>query len=314
MHVSMDDGGAWQNVTPPAVGSWSRVTMMEASHFDFNTAYAAVDRHQLDDFRPHIYRTRDLGKSWVEITRGLPADGYVHTIKADPKRRGLVFAGTERQVFVSWDEGDTWQSLQLNLPVTSMRDFAIHGDDLVVATHGRGFWVLDDIGSLRQVTAAMSQRPAVLFTPSDALAIVQGGDNGTPWQKDEPQAENAPVGAAIDYYLKSPASTALTIEIVDATGKIVRTYSSETALPAPPPPQTVSVLWRRVPPALSTAAGMHRWIWDLRETPPPGGPGFGGGGFRQQPPMRTGTFTVRLSVDGQTLTQPLLVNRDPRSK
>jgi photosystem II stability/assembly factor-like uncharacterized protein len=312
IQVSMDDGGAWQNVTPSAVGSWNRVTMIEASHFDFNTSYAAVDRHQLDDFRPHIYRTRDLGKSWQEITRGLPADGYVHTIKEDPKRRGLLFAGTERQIFVSFDDGDSWQSLQLNLPVTSMRDLEIHDNDVILATHGRGFWVLDDIAVLRQINATTAQSHAVLFKPNEALAIVQGGDNGTPWQKDEPQAENAPVGAAIDYYLKSAASSALTIEIVDTSGKVVRSFSSETTPPLPMPPQTVSVLWRRVPPALSTAAGMHRWIWDLRETPVPGG--GGGGGFRQQQPMLTGTFTVRLTVNGQSLMQPLVVKPDPRMR
>jgi photosystem II stability/assembly factor-like uncharacterized protein len=313
IQLSMNDGGAWQNVTPSAVGSWSRVTMIEASHSDFNTAYAAVDRHQLDDFRPHIYRTRDLGKSWQEITRGLPADGYVHTIKEDPKRRGLLFAGTERQIYISFDDGDTWQSLQLNLPVTSMRDVEIHDNDLVLATHGRGFWVLDDIAALRQIDTTTTQN-VVLFKPSEALAIVQGGDNGTPWQKDEPQAENAPVGAAIDYYLKSAASGPLTIEISDASGKVVRSFSSETTPPPVTPPQTVSIIWRRLPPTLSTAAGMHRWVWDLRETPPAGGGGGGGSGFRQPQPMRTGNFTVKLTVNGQTLTQPLLVSPDPRLK
>ena len=203
IHVTMDDGKTWRNVTPPAVGSWSRVTMMEASHTDFNEAYAAVDRHQLDDFAPHIYRTRDLGKTWQEITRGLPANGYVHTIKEDPVRRGLLFAGTERAVFVSFDSGDSWQSLQLNLPSTSMRDLEVRDTDLIIATHGRGFWVLDDISVLRQLNPAMTTAAAVLFKPADAIAVVQGDDNGTPWQKDEPQAENAPVGAAIDYYVRT---------------------------------------------------------------------------------------------------------------
>ena len=165
VHVSMDDGGAWQNVTPPAVGSWSRVTMIEASHTDFNEAYAAVDRHQLNDFAPHIYRTRDLGKTWREITRGLPADGYVHTIKEDPARRGFLVAGTERAIFASFDDGDSWQSLQLNLPTTSMRDVEFHDDDLIVATHGRGFWVIDDISVLRQAGSATAA--GILYKPAD---------------------------------------------------------------------------------------------------------------------------------------------------
>ncbi|MEZ5294688.1 MAG: hypothetical protein R2745_26655, partial [Vicinamibacterales bacterium] len=180
VQLTMDDGGAWKDVTPPAVGAWSRVTMIEASHSDFRTAYAAVDRHQLNDFAPHLYRTRDLGATWQEITRGLPADGYVHTIKEDPGRRGLLVAGTERGVHVSFDDGDTWQSLQLNLPVTSMRDLEFHDGDLVLATHGRGFWVLDDIGVLRQAQASMAGVPAAVYVPARAVAVVQGTDNGTP--------------------------------------------------------------------------------------------------------------------------------------
>jgi hypothetical protein len=314
IQLSQDDGARWTNVTPPAITSWSRITMIEASHYDQNAAYAAVDRHQLDDFTPHIYRTRDLGKSWQEIAAGLPRDGYVHFVKEDPKRRGLLFAGTERGVFLSFDDGDHWQSLQLNLPVTSVRDIEIHGDDAVLATHGRGFWVLDDIGSLRQLTNATAQSNVVLFKPTDALAIVQGGDNGTPWQKDEPQAENAPVGAAIDYYLKSAAGGPVVIDVLDSTGKVVRSYSSATPAAAPAGPQTVSAVWVRPPAVVPTSAGMHRWIWDLRETPPAGGRGGGGGGFGRQQPMLTGAFTIRLTANGQTLTQPLTVKPDPRSK
>src|SRR5262249_41092118 len=157
------------NVTPPAVTSWSKVTMIDASHFDVNEAYAAVERHQLEDYQPHIYRTRDAGKSWTEITTGLPADIYAQTVKEDPQRRGLLFAGTERAVFVSFDDGDHWQSLQLNLPPASMRDVAIHDDDLIVATHGRGFWVLDDITALRQLSNDMAGSAAYLFRPADAV-------------------------------------------------------------------------------------------------------------------------------------------------
>lgn len=282
--------------------------MMQASHTDFNEAYAAVDRHQLNDFAPHIYRTRDLGKTWQEITRGLPQDGYVHTIKEDPVRRGLLFAGTERAVFVSFDSGDSWQSLQLNLPPTSMRDLEVRDVDLVLATHGRGFWVLDDISVLRQVSATTAAAPAVLFKPADAVAVVQGDDNGTPWQKDEPQAENARVGATIDYYLKAP-SNPVRLEILDDAGRVVRAISSDDPGPAPLPPQNVSVLWRPRPNVLTGEAGAHRWIWDLRPTPVPEA-----GRGRRPPPMLTGTFTVRLTTNGQAYTQPLIVKNDPRTR
>ena len=283
--------------------------MLEASHTDFNEAYAAVDRHQLDDFAPHIYRTRDLGRTWQEITRGLPPNGYVHTIKEDPARRGLLVAGTERALFVSFDSGDSWQSLQLNLPTTSMRDVEFHDNDLVVATHGRGFWVLDDISVLRQVNPAMSAA-AILFKPSDAIAVVQGGDNGTPWQKDEPQAENAPTGAVIDYYLKSRAAAPITLEILDQSGRVIRTVSSNDPPPAAQEPQNVSSLWRNVLTTLSAAAGQHRWVWDLRPTPTSGGRGGRGGGS----PMLTGSFVVKLTADGQSYTQPLVVKPDPRTR
>jgi hypothetical protein len=269
----------------------------------------------LNDFGPHLYRTRDLGKTWQEIVRGLPADGYVHVIKEDLVRAGLLFAGTERGVFVSFDAGDQWQSLQLNLPVTSMRDFEIHGNDLVVATHGRGFWVLDDIAVLRQVSAGTAARDVVLFQPSEAIAVVQGDDNGTPFQKDEPQAENPPSGAVIDYYLRSAATGPVRIDILDQAGSLVRSYSSDAPAAPAETPQTVSALWRRPVPAMATAAGMHRWVWDLRETPPAatGAPG-GGGGFRRPLPMRTGSFTVRLSANGESQSAPLQVVPDPRTR
>jgi hypothetical protein len=283
--------------------------MIEASHTDFNEAYAAIDRHQLDDFAPHIYRTRDQGRTWQEITRGLPPNGYVHTVKEDPVRRGLLFAGTERSVYVSFDSGDSWQPFQLNLPTTSMRDIEVHDTDLVVATHGRGFWVIDDMSVLREVNPSMTAAPAVLFKPADAIAVVQGGDNGTPWQKDEPQAENAPSGATIDYYLKTPSSPAK-IEILDASERVVRAISSDDPPPAAVQPQNVSVLWQPRPNVLSGDAGHHRWVWDLRPTPVAGA----GRGGRATQPMQTGKFTVRLTANGQTYTQPLIVKPDPRTR
>src|SRR5262245_43564946 len=201
VHVTPDDGKTWQNVTPRELTAWSKVVMIEASHFDVNSAYAAVDRHRLEDNEPYIYRTKDNGKTWTKITSGLPRGVYVQTVREDPKRRGMLVAGTELGIFVSFDDGDTWQSLQLNLPPSSMRDLAFHDNDLIVATHGRGFWVLDDISALRQVTAAVAGASAHLFKPADAVILPPATDDGTPTQKDEAMAENPPIGAIVDYYL-----------------------------------------------------------------------------------------------------------------
>jgi hypothetical protein len=318
IHLTKDDGKTWENVTPPALTSWSKVVMIEASHFNVNEAYAAVERHQLSDYAPHIYRTLDSGKTWTEITVGLPAGVYVQTVKEDPHRRGLLFTGTERAVFVSFDDGDHWQSLQLNLPPASMRDLAIHDDDLIVATHGRGFWVIDNMTVLRQISAAVAKETAFLFQPANTVLYPPGGDNGTPMPKDEPLAENAPTGAMIDYYLKSKTSGPLTLEILDPAGEVIRKYSSEDKGPQVNlETLNIPAYWIRPFEPLSTAAGMHRWIWDLRPTPPPrpagagGGGGFGRGGATTVLP---GTYTVRLSVGGKSYTQPLVVKFDPRTK
>ena len=356
--VTPDDGGGnWQNVTPPALTSWSKVTMIEASHSDQLKAYAAVERHQLQDYEPYIYRTRDGGKTWQVITRGLPAGVYVQTVKEDPVRRGLLFAGTERGVFVSFNDGDDWQSLQLNLPPTSMRDLAIKGDDLIVATHGRGFWILDNITALRQTTDA-AQADAFLFKPADAFNLPSPSEQGTPLPKDEPFAENPPIGAMIDYYLKSASAGPVTLEILDVSGQVIRRFASDEVTP-PRDPNTLNIPahWVPTPEPLSATAGMHRWIWDLRAATAGGGAGRGGGqgagrgagggraaaaggagaataaaaggaagagqgagrgaggggggrggGAAAQP----GAYTVKLTVDGKSYTQPLTVKADPR--
>ena len=317
IHLTKDDGKTWQNVTPPALTSWSKVVMIEASHFDVNEAYAAIERHQLADYEPHIYRTLDSGKTWTEITRGLPGGVYVQTVKEDPHRRGLLFTGTERSVFVSFDDGDHWQSLQLNLPPASMRDIAVHADDLIVGTHGRGFWVIDNITALRQLSDEVAKSSAYLFQPADAYLLTPGNDNGTPMPRDEPIAENPPFGAMIDYYLRSNVSGPVTIDIVDPGGDVVRKYSSEDK-PAPVNLETLNIpaYWVRPPETLSTTAGMHRWIWDLRPTPPPRAAGGGGGGFGRggAAPVLPGVYTVKLTVGGKSYSQRLLVKADPRSK
>jgi photosystem II stability/assembly factor-like uncharacterized protein len=318
IHLTKDDGKTWQNVTPPALTSWSKVVMIEASHFDVNEAYAAVERHQLADYEPHIYRTLDSGKTWTEITKGLPAGVYVQTVKEDPNRRGLLFTGTERTVFVSFDDGDHWQSLQLNLPPASVRDIDVHGDDLIVGTHGRGFWVLDNISALRQINADVGGVSAYLFKPADTILMTPGNDNGTPMPRDEPLAENAPAGAMIDYYLKSNASGPVTLEIMEPAGETVRKYSSEDKGPTVNT-ETLNIpaYWVRPFEPLSTAAGMHRWIWDLRPAPPPRPAGGGGGGFGGRgavPMVLPGIYTLKLSVGGKSYTQPLVVKMDPRTK
>ncbi len=316
IHVTSNDGRSWQNVTPSAVTAWSRVTGIEASHFDLNSAYASVDRHQLQDFTPYIYRTRDLGKSWQLITRGLPVGLYVHVVKEDPMRQGLLFAGTERGAFVSLDDGDSWQPLQFNLPVTSVRDFEIYSNDLIVATHGRGFWVIDDLSPLRQASEVVLKGGAFLYQPADAIDFIRGSDNGTPLQKDEPQTPNAPTGAAIDYYLQAAASGAVTLEILDAAGAVVQTFST-TASGAPGGGRggrggipSTSPLWRTTPEPFSADAGMHRVYWA------PGGGGgrggFGGGGRGGPAPQMTGLFSARLTANGQVFTESFHILPDPR--
>jgi len=319
IQLTTDDGKTWRDVTPPALTPWSRVTMLEASRHDANVAYASVDRHQLQDFDPYIYRTRDTGKTWQRITSGLPAGVYVHVIKEDPVRQGLLFAGTERGAFVSLNDGDQWQPLQLNLPVTSVRDFQVYGNDLIVATHGRGFWVIDDISALREVTDAILAQDVHLFKPADAINVVQGGDEGTPYQRDEPWTDNAPDGAIITYYLRAATSGPITIEILDQKGATIETLSS-VAQRAPVDSAAansipnVSPLWRPPPQPLAASAGIHRAVWRAVERPPrrPGGGGGGGGEFRE-PKLLTGTFTARLTVNGQSYSQGFTVKPDPRN-
>jgi hypothetical protein len=330
VQLTTNDGRSWQDVTPPPMTPWSRVTGIEASHFDYTSAYVAVDRHQLQDFDPYIYRTRDMGKSWKRITDGLPAGVYVHVVKEDPLRQGLLFAGTERGAFVSFDDGDHWQPLQLNLPATSVRDFQIYQNDLIVATHGRGFWVINDISPLRQMNATIAHGDSWLFKPADAIDYIRGGDNGTPLQKDEPQALNPAEGASIDYYLGANVTGAVMLEILDARGDVVRTFSSETtAAPAAGRggaggrgggiPNT-SPLWRTTAAPFSATAGMHRVAF----APGAGGGRGGGGGGRggrggaagataAAPPQMTGTFTARLTVNGKSQSQTFAIQADPRS-
>jgi len=335
IHVTRDGGKNWSNVTPPELTAWSKVALMDASHFDAAAAYAAVDRHRLEDYKPYIYRTRDGGKTWQQIASGIPDGSYVNAIKEDPRSEGLLFAGTELGVYVSFNDGDDWQPLQLNLPRSSARDFAIHGDDLIVATHGRGFWVLDDITSLRQIATMKGVAGTMLFKPQDAIRRRVGGNGGTPLPYGSAETANPPNGAIIDYYLKSAASGPITLDILDHGGKVVRSYSSGGGGGAGGGGRrggggggggrggalgpNIPAYWTVPPPVFSAAAGMHRWTWDVHYAPTEGaaggrgggGGGFGGGGGIWALP---GSYTVKLTVDGTSYTQPLTVKMDPHEK
>jgi hypothetical protein len=301
-----DNGRTWQNVTPAAVTAWSRVTMLEASHRDVNVAYASIDRHQLQDFDPYIYRTRDAGRTWQPITSGLPKGVYVHTIKEDPKLPGTLFAGTERGAFISIDDGDEWQPLQLNLPVTSVRDFEIYENDLIVGTHGRGIWVIDDISPLRQREDVLAAGDAYLFKPATIVATAQEDDNGTPLQKDEPYADNPVEGAVIYYWLRSPVADAVTLDIVDARGAMVATIPAKPSVSAVAGDRTdgikrISPLWEVAPQGpLPTASGMHRVVWPAIE---PGSLDPSASPEDQQPRVHTGVFTARLVIGAKRWTQ-----------
>ncbi|MGB8511028.1 MAG: hypothetical protein WCD76_21840, partial [Pyrinomonadaceae bacterium] len=323
IHVTRDSGKTWANVTPPALTAWSKVSIIDAGRFDAATAYAAVNRIRLDDQRPHIYRTHDGGKTWAEITKGLPGDAPVNTVREDSERKGLLFAGSERAVHVSFDDGDNWQPLRLNMPATSIRDLVVHGDDVVVGTHGRSFWILDDITPLRQLNAGAVASDAFLFAPQLATRVRRNVNTDTPLPPDEPAGQNPPDGAIINYYLKRDADAPVTLEIVDAQNKLVRRWSSADA-PAPVNDKEFNVptYWFRPAQTLSAKAGMRRFVWDLHY-PAPKAQRFDypiSAIYRDTPltplgpSVMPGRYTVRLTVAGRTLTQTLNVRIDPRVK
>ena len=264
IHVTHDGGKNWQNVTPPDLTPWSKLAQIDASHFDTPTAYAAVNRFRLDDLHPYIYRTHDGGKSWQKIVSGLPDDEPVNTVREDPERKGLLFAGTERTVYVSWDDGGHWQSLQLNLPPTSIRDLVVHNDDIVVGTHGRSFWILDNITPLRQLSEQSTKGAFYFFKPQLTYRLRRNNTTDTPLPPEEPAGQNPPDGAMIDYWLKDAASAPVRIEITDERGNLVRSFDS-VGKPEPVNEKdfNVPMYWVRPPRTLSAAAGMHRFIWDL---------------------------------------------------
>jgi photosystem II stability/assembly factor-like uncharacterized protein len=345
IHVTRDDGKTWQDVTPPAMTAWSKVSQIEAGHFDAETAYASVDRHRLQDMHPHIYKTHDGGKTWTEIVAGIPDGAFVNSIKEDPQQKGLLYAATELRVYVSLDDGAHWMPLENNMPVTSVRDIVVHHDDLDIATHGRGFWVMDQMSALRQIAAKgqeIASTDAYLFEPGKTLAILPGGMNGTPLPREEPQEVNPPEGVLAYYWLKSPATGPLKIELLDASGKVRACVASDTPVkPVDTEAINVQAYWLVPSPPPSADAGMHRYALPIvqqrgfggfgRPTAPPPhdacsppegtdaqaqrpqrAAGGGGGGRRQPQELAPGAYTLRMTVDGKTLTQPVTLQPDPR--
>jgi photosystem II stability/assembly factor-like uncharacterized protein len=321
IHLTTDGGKTWSNETPPNVSAWQKISLIEAGHFDANTAYAALNTLRLDDLRPHILKTHDGGKTWTEIVNGIPAGQIVNAVREDPERKGLLFAAAEKGVYVSFDDGANWESLRLNMPATSVRDVIIKDDDLVAATHGRGFWILDNITPLRQLERGKIDN--YLLKPQMAPRTRVNLNTDTPLPPDEPAGENPPDGAMIDYFLVKDATGPVTIEIKDGKGATVRKYSSKDA-PQKHDPKKLRIpeYWIRPMQSVSTKAGLHRFLWDLHYSPVPDvEPEYPISAiYRNTAPSATspwvmpGDYTVTLTVADQSFTQPLTVKMDPRVK
>jgi photosystem II stability/assembly factor-like uncharacterized protein len=308
VQVTTDDGAHWANVSPK-MPEWSTVDLIEASPSDANTAYVAVDRHKLDDFKPYIYRTTDLGKTWSSITNGIPPAAYVHAVREDPKHKGLLYAGTELGVFVSFDDGAHWQPLQLNLPPSPVHDLIVKDDDLVVATHGRSFWVLDNLTPVRQVSNQSAQADVVLYQPQTALRLHYPEE----FDRRQPVGDNPPPGAMIDYYFKSAPKDEVTIDILDKAGKVVRHLSSKEKKEGEQPPEWPDRVERAK--TIPANEGMNRFAWDLRYNDPIQIPGaFYSGNGPKGPLALPGDYQVKLTANGKTQTVPLHLAIDPRTK
>jgi len=352
VQVTTNGGVTWTDVTPPAIQPWTRIYNMDAGHFDAGTAYAAANTLRIDDMRPHFWKTHDGGRSWTEISAGIDSGAVANSIREDPRQPGLLYAATDTQVWVSTDDGATWRSLRLNMPAVTVRDLAVKDDsqcgcaDLIAGTHGRGFWILDDLTPLRQaaqVRAAEAGGTPSLVRPLTATRVRFGTNEPTPWPPEVPAGENPPDGAALDYFLPSDAAGRVTLEIVDAAGRVVRTYASDDPVVAPDPaldPAAYDQVCRRSPgatfcglpfywpapqQALSARAGMHRFLWDMRyqpltrPDPAEAGDVEATGAVPRRavlsasaPWAAPGRYTVRLTVHGEVYTQPLVLRLDPR--
>ncbi len=347
IQVTTDGGTNWRSVTPTGIKPWTRIFNMDAGHFDAQTAYAAANTMRIDDMNPHFWRTHDGGRTWTEINTGIAPGAVANSIREDPRRQGLLYAATETQVWVSFDDGDHWQSLRLNMPAVSVRDIAVKDDptclcsDLVAGTHGRGFWILDDVTPLRQQAELAAARGPFLYEPAVGIRVRFGMNDPTPWPPEVPAGQNPPPGALIDYYLPAAATGEVKLEVLDTAGHLIRSYSStdpvrdphpatdpaayDTLCQATPnlPDCNLPLYWPAPPEVVSTAAGHHRFSWDLHYDPLGGGGGGRGGGALGAVPHRTypgvnspwvppGTYSVRLTVDGRSQTKPMTVKLDPR--
>ncbi|MGH7604699.1 MAG: WD40/YVTN/BNR-like repeat-containing protein, partial [Gemmatimonadaceae bacterium] len=345
IQVTTDGGAKWTNVTPPQIKPWTRIFNIEAGHFDANTAYAAANSMRVDDMNPHLWRTHDGGRTWTEIDNGIAAGTVTNSIREDPKVKGLLYGSTDTQVWVSYDDGDHWQSLRINMPAISVRDLQLKDDaaclcsDLIAATHGRGFWILDDVTPLRaRATAGNTPSSSYLVKPATAVRVRFAENDPTPWPPEVPAGENPPAGAVIDYFLRANAGK-VDLQIVDAGGKIIRSYSSTDTISGPDPALQsaeyneicqrntsaphcdVPLYWAAPNAALSSRAGMHRFIWDMRYDPIQGTSPSETGAVPHRtylvpntPWAAPGSYTVRLVADGKTYTQPLELVLDPRVK
>ena len=318
IHITKDGGKHWKNITPASITSWSKISMIDASRFDVNTAYVAVNRIRVDDMTPHIYKTTDGGATWKKIINGLPNEP-INSVREDAVRKGLLFAGSENAVYFSLDAGENWQSLKLNMPATSIRDLVIKDDDLVIGTHGRSFWILDNITPLRQININKTKE-TVLFKPQKAIRVRWNMNTDTPLPPEEPAGENPPDGAMIDYYLNNNSTSPVKLEIMNAKGDIIRTFTSKDTLYTIPE-VNIPLYWIRPQQILAATAGAHRFLWDMRYTPlntPAAYPMTAI--IHNTPPDATapwvmpGNYTVRLTANGQTQEQPITISMDPRVK
>ena len=318
IHITKDGGKHWKNITPTSISSWSKISMIDASRFDVNTAYVAVNRIRVDDMTPHIYKTTDGGITWKKIINGLPNEP-INSVREDAVRKGLLFAGSENAVYFSLDAGENWQSLKLNMPATSIRDLVIKDDDLVIGTHGRSFWILDNITPLRQINLNKTKE-TVLFKPQKAMRIRWNMNTDTPLPPEEPAGENPPDGAMIDYYLNNNSASTVKLEILNTKGELIRTFTSKDTLYTIPE-VNIPLYWIRPQQILAATAGAHRFLWDMKYEPlnvPAAYPMKAI--IHNTPPDATapwvmpGTYKIRLTVDGQMLEQPITITMDPRVK